>query len=268
MIAALAQSSRTFGNPEYCRAAETAMHFILNRLRRDDGGLLHRWCDGEAAIAAFADDYAFVIRALIELYETSFDPAWLEETLPLTHYLNRHFTDRNGSGFFTTSDEGDSLIVRKKEVYDGAIPSGNSVMLGNLVLLGHLTGDPLHEEQASLLADGFAGIIRRSPSAYSAYLCSLDQLLGPATDIVIAGESTDPAVREMIRVVHDTYHPSVTLHLRQNSLAAGPLNNLAPFTRTMTALEGKATAYVCNGRTCLDPVTTADALRELLNENK
>ena len=139
------------------------MHFILDRLRLPDGGLLHRYCDGEAAIPAFADDYAFVIRALIELYETSFDPAWLEEALALNQYLDRHFSDTGRSGFFTTSDEGEILIVRKKEIYDGALPSCNSIMLRNLVLLGHLTGDPVHEEQASRLADGFAGIVRRSP---------------------------------------------------------------------------------------------------------
>jgi hypothetical protein len=268
MIAALARSSRAFGNPVYYPAAETAMHFILERLRADDGGLLHRWSDGEAAIPAFADDYAFVIRALIELYETSFDPAWLEESVVLNHYLNEHFADKNGSGFFTTSDTGETLIVRKKEVYDGAIPSGNSMILWNLVLLGHLTGDPVYEEQASFLADGLSGIMGRSPSAYSAFLCGLDHLIGPASDIVIAGESSDPVAREMIQLICDTYHPSVTLHFRRPSQASDCLDDLAPFTRAMIAREGKTTAYVCTGRTCSDPVTTSDALEVLLNEKK
>ena len=126
MIAALAQSSRAFEKPEYLPAAETAMRFILDRLRLSDGGLLHRYCEGEAAITAFADDYAFVIRALVELYETSFDPAWLEEALALNLYTSRHFSDTRGNGFFTTSDEERRLIARKKEIYDGAIPSCNS----------------------------------------------------------------------------------------------------------------------------------------------
>lgn len=267
MIAALAQSSRAFGNPAYCRAAETAMRFILDRLRVSDGGLLHRYCEGEAAITAFADDYAFVIRALIELYETSFDPAWLAEALALNLYTSRHFSDTRGNGFFTTSDGGETLIARKKEIYDGATPSCNSWMLGNLVLLGHLTGDPVHEEQASRLADGFAGIIRSSPSAYSAYLYGLDHLLGPATDVVIAGEGSDPVAGEMIRMVRETYLPSVTVHVR--SLQASPaLDAVAPFTRSMTGQNGKPTAYVCTGRTCSVPVTTPEALRELLYEKK
>jgi uncharacterized protein len=267
MIAALAQSSRAFENPEYFREAEAAMRFILYRLRTPDGGLLHRYCDGEAAIMAFADDYAFIIRALIELYETSFDPAWLEEAVVLDRYLSRHFTDIPGGGFLTTSGEGENLIARKKEIHDGAIPSCNSVMLQNLVLLGHLTGEPVYEEQAGRLADCFSGIIRQSPSLYCAYLCGLDHLLGPATDVIIADEGPDPVARAMIRIVRDAYLPSVTVHVRcpQTSRA---LEAVAQFTRAMIAKDGKPTAYVCTGQICSAPVITPEALRALLGEKK
>jgi uncharacterized protein YyaL (SSP411 family) len=266
MIAALALASRASGNPEYYQTAETAMRFILDRMRLADGGLLHRYCDGEAAIPAFADDYAFIIRALIELYETSFNSSWLEEAVVLNHYLSRHFSDIRGEGFFTVSDDGETLIARKKEIYDGAIPSCNSMMLGNLVLLGHLTGDPEYEEQASRVAECFSGIVSRSPSSYSQYLCGLDHLLGPASDVVIAGEESDPVAKEMIRIVCDSYIPSVTVHFRRSSLNDAALDTLAPFTRTMTAENGKPTAYVCSGRTCSAPVTTPDALRETLGK--
>ena len=267
MIAALAQASRAFGNPEYCLTAGTAMHFIQKKLRLADGGLLHRYCAGEAAIAAFADDYAFIIRALIELYETSFDPVWLEEAILLGSYLDLHFSDTLNGGFFTTSDEGDHLIVRKKEIYDGAIPSCNSVMLRNLILLGHLTGNPAYEEQAMFLADSFSGIIRKSPSAYSEYLCGLDYLLGPATDVVIAGREYDPAAKEMLQIIRGSYNPSVTVHL-QTPETSRALEVVAPFTRTMIAQNKKATAYVCSGRICSDPVTTPCALRKLLDEKR
>jgi uncharacterized protein YyaL (SSP411 family) len=266
MIAALALASRASGNPEYYQTAETAMRFILDRMRLADGGLLHRYCDGEAAIPAFADDYAFIIRALIELYETSFNSSWLEEAVVLNHYLSRHFSDIRGEGFFTVSDDGETLIARKKEIYDGAIPSCNSMMLGNLVLLGHLTGDPEYEEQASRVAECFSGIVSRSPSSYSQYLCGLDHLLGPASDVVIAGEESDPVAKEMIRIVCDSYIPSVTVHFRRSSLNDAALDALAPFIRTMTAENGKPTAYVCSGRTCSAPVTTPDALRETLGK--
>ena len=265
MIAALAQSSRAFENPESLRMAETAMHVILDHLRTPGGGLLHRYCDGEAAIPAFADDYAFVIRALIELYEAGFDPVWLREALALNQYIGRHFSDPGGSGFFTTPDDGEMLIARKKEIYDGALPSCNSMMLINLVLLGHLTGDPVHEEQASRLADGFAGIVRRSASAYSAYLCGLDYLLGPAADVVIAGRKSDREAEKMIRLIWGEYYPSVTLHFLTPE-SSHTLEAVAPFTRAMAAREGRTTAYVCSGRTCSAPVTDPDLLRKELGE--
>ena len=268
MITALARSSRAFDNPDYYERAVTAMRFILSRLRLADGGLLHRFCDHEAAIAAFADDYAFIIQALIELYETSFDPAWLEEAVVLNTYLHRHFSDTGGVGYFTTSDEGEHLIARTQEIYDGAVPSCNSTMLGNLVLLGHLTGDPVYEEQASSLADGFGGIVSRSPSSFCIYLCGLDHLLGPASDIVIAGNDVDPVVRDMIRVIRDRYLPTHTLQIRRPLQTSDLLDELAPFTRTMTAQNKKVTAYVCSGRTCLVPVTTPDALRDLIISTK
>jgi uncharacterized protein len=265
MIAALAQSSRAFDNPDSIRMAETAMRFILDRLRTAGGGLLHRYCDGDAAIPAFADDYAFVIRALIDLYETSFDPLWLREALDLNQYISRHFSDYEGSGFFTTPDDGEILIARKKEIYDGALPSCNSMMLTNLVLLGHLTGDPLHEEQASRLADGFAGIVRRSPSAYSAYLCGLDYLLGPSADVVIAGRKSDVTAGKMIRIIRGAYLPSLTLHFRTPA-SSDTLAAVAPFTRTMTATGGRTTAYICSGRACSAPVTDPDVLPGMLGE--
>lgn len=265
MIAALAQSSRAFDNPNYYRSGETAMRFILDRLRLPDGSLRHRYCDGEAAIVAFVDDYACIIRALIDLYETSFDPAWLTEALALDRYLKKHFSNTSENGFFTTSDDGETLIVRKKEIYDGAIPSGNSVILGNLVLLGHLTGNPAYEEQAARLADAFSGIIRRSPSSYSSFLCSLDHLLGPASDIVISGEQSDPETNRMIHMIHQTFLPFLTVHYR-SSTASPALDFLAPFTKFLNAQKRKATAYLCTGQACCSPVTTIEELGELLGK--
>jgi uncharacterized protein YyaL (SSP411 family) len=266
MIAALAQASRAFDNPDCYQIAKTAMRFIIEHLRHSGGGLYHRYCDGEAAVVAFADDYTFIIRALIELYETSFDPAWLEEALFLNRYLAQHFSDTRESGFFTTPDNGEILPVRRKEIDDGATPSSNSVMLGNLVLLGHLTGDPEYELQASRLAERFAGIVRRSPSLFCAYLCGLDHLLGPATDIVIAGRESDPVAREMIRIIRDRYLPSVTVHFLRSPQDGSAIGSLAPFTKTMIAQSGRATAYICSGRTCSAPVHTPDALQESLGE--
>jgi len=267
MIAALATASRAFQEPAYELLAERAMGFIQKNIRQPDGGLLHRWCDGEAAIPAFADDYAFMIRALIELYETGFNPSWLEEAIFLEQYLEEHFTGPDRNGFWFTPDTGDPLIVRTMEVYDGPLPSANSMMLENLVLLGHLTGNPRYLEHASGLADAFAGIIRKAPSAYTAYLCGLDHLLGPSQDIVIAGKRSDPVAEEMLRTMQGSYLPASTVHLLlpENALSLGAL---APFTRPMMQTEGTPVAYICTGSECLPPVRSAEDLMEFLGKKE
>jgi uncharacterized protein YyaL (SSP411 family) len=268
VIAALAQAHRAFGDPVYRTAAERAMHFILSQFRAPDGGLLHRYCDGEAAIPAFADDYAFIILALIGLFETTFDPDWLKEAIVMEQYVTEHFHDKVHGGYFSTSEASDPLILRTKEVYDGALPSCNSVMLQNLVRLGHFTGDPIYHKRASALATTFAGLVNDSPSSYTGYLCGLDHLLGPATDIVIAGTGTDPYTQEMIGQVWQRYLPSFTVFLRSPGRAFDGLDLLAPFTRTMEARDGKATAYICHGTTCSSPVTRIEDLVTHLDGKK
>ncbi|OPX63483.1 MULTISPECIES: thioredoxin domain-containing protein [unclassified Methanoregula] len=267
MIAALAAASRAFQEPLYERMAEQTMDFLLNNLRQPDGGLLHRWCDGEAAVPAFADDYAFMIRALIELYETGFNPSWLEEAEVLEQYLRQHFTAPQKSGFFFTPDGGDSLIVRRMEICDGPLPSGNSMMLENLVLLGHLTGNFRYLEHASGLADAFAGIIRKSPSAYTAYLCGLDHLLGPALDIIIAGKRSDPVAGEMLRMIRGRYLPASTVHVILPEHAQS-LGSLAPFILPMIQTTGNPVAYICIGSECLPPMQSAEEVGEFLEKGK
>jgi len=114
-IAALAEAAWVFDDPTYSRDAERAMRFILTRMRSPDGGLMHRCQDGEVAIPGFADDYAFTIRALLQLYETSFDVSWLEVAIDLQAYFTRYFGDTENGGFFGTSDTAEELFVRRKE---------------------------------------------------------------------------------------------------------------------------------------------------------
>lgn len=260
IIAALAQANRAFGDPAYRTAAERAMQFIVSHLRAPGGGIFHRYCDGEAAIPAFADDYAFLILALIGLFETTYNPDWLKEAIVMESYVMEHFHDREHGGYFSTSNASDPLLIRTKEIHDGALPSCNSVMLQNLVRLGHYTGDPVYHERASSLAMTFAGQVQDSPSSYTAYLCGLDHLLGPATEIVIAGKDTAPDTLAMIEEVRQRYLPSVTFLVRSPGPASAALDLLAPFTKTMAARDGKATAYVCHGSACSSPVNCIEDL--------
>jgi uncharacterized protein len=268
-IAALAGAYRAFGNARYREVAERAARFILSDLRAPDGGLLHRYCDGEAAIPAFAEDYAFMIHALIQLYETTFDPEWLGEAIALDRHMAVHFLDPANGGYFSTADTSDPLILKRKEIYDGVTPSANSLMIHNLVCLGHLTGNSGYHERASSLAERFAGTACESPSAYTAYLSGLDLLLGPVINIVITGSENAPETREMIARIRQDYRPSALVTGRFPGKVSEALDSLAPFTRDMVAQEGKTTAYICHGTVCSEPVTRADDLvRKIQEKNR
>lgn len=193
------------------------------------------------------------------MYGTTFNPAYLERAISLTRYMNQHFTGKGAQGYFVSPDNGDSLIHRKKELYDGALPSANSVMLENLVLLHHLTGTSEYNERASALANSFAGTASRNPSAYSAYLAGIDLLLGPITDVVIAGDSRDTKTRKMIDSLSQEYLPSVVI-IGRFTETVSVLDSVAPFTLDITVRDGKATAYVCHDMMCSEPVSRPEDL--------
>ena len=253
-IAAFAQAGRVFNNPAYEEVAKTAMQFILAQMRSNDGGLLHRYRDGDAAIPGFADDYAFIIHALIELYESTFDEQFLSTALQLNKYFIEHFWDLRDAGFFTVADTAEALIIRKKEIYDGAIPSGNSVAFTNLVRLSRLTGDALLEERASALSCRFSGTISQSPSSYTWFLCGLDQAL-LSQDVVIVGERNAEETKALILALRSNYLPSVNIVQFSPGPQASAIAEIAPFTRDLVMIDGKATAYICSGHACSVPVT-------------
>lgn len=266
-IAALAQAARTFKNEDYLTAARRAMEFILTHMRDSKGRLWHRYREGEPAIPAFADDYAFTVKALIELYESTFEPSYLQAALELNAVFIKHFWDKEKGGFFTISDDGEVLLIRKKEFYDGAIPSCNSVALENLIRLAHLTGETKSEERAFELLRCFMPSVQQSPSAHTWYLCDLDTIIGPLQDVVIAGEQDAEDTGILIRALHDHYFPHIVVICRSPGAVSDQLNIIAPFTQNMHAMGGKATAYICSGHTCASPTTESPRMLELLQES-
>jgi hypothetical protein len=265
-IAALAQAARAFGNEIYLAAARQAMQFILDRMHDERGMLLHRYRDGEAAIPAFGDDYAFLIRALIELYESTFEPTYLLSALEYNTWFLAHFWDVQRGGFFTTSETEKIILVRKKEIYDGALPSCNSVAFENLVRLAHLTGDPELDKRASDLSRCFALTVQQSPSAYSGFLCALYHATGPVYDIVIAGDREAADTRSMIQVLRDLYLPAVVVLYLPGDDLRSRLTTAAPFTGNLNSVVSTATAYVCSAHTCAVPTADVHRMLELLNE--
>ena len=263
LLAALAKGGRVLKEAKWTAAAEKAATFFLTNMRTADGGLWHRYRQGEPAIPAFLDDYAFLIWGLLELYETTFHLRYLEAALELNTYVRRHFTDEENGGFFQVASGNQDLLLRQKESYDGAIPSGNSVMMLNLIRLARFTADPALEKEAGRLTKAFAQVISSAPANHTQLLCALDFALGPSQEIVIVGRRHEKTTKQMLAVVAEDFHPNkVVLFLPLNE-EASLLTKIAPFTN-LKALDGQATAYVCQNYHCHSPTTNPDHLRKYI----
>jgi uncharacterized protein YyaL (SSP411 family) len=258
MIAAYARASRAFSEPRYADRAEAACGFLLDRLRDGDGSLLHRYRDGQAGIVGQATDYAFLIFGLSELFMARSGPAHLAAARDLGQIFHDRFWNTRHSGYFTTAAGQDDLIARTIDLYDGAIPSANSVAFTDLLTLSRLTGDTVYEKRASELGKLYSGPLSRSPAAYTFFLAGLSFVYGPAGEIVIV-EGDDPAGQEMAAAVHQRYLP-FTVVIRKTGKNREELARLAPFTEIMDAPGGKSTAYVCTRHACSRPVTTVEEM--------
>jgi uncharacterized protein len=263
MLAAFARAAQVFDAPEYASAAVRCADFLLNSMRSSAGGLLHRYRAGEAAIEGHLDDYAFLVWGLIELYEATFDPRWLERALELNSLMVRDFWDSEHSGFYFTSERAESILVRSKEFYDGAVPSGNSVAILNLLRLARMTGRTDLEKKAELTALAVGPGIRESAAAHTLLMTALDFALGPSFEVVIAGEPGAEDTQAMLQALRRAYVPNKVVLLRPSQEGGGPISRLAPFVESQASLNGKATAYVCRDFQCQHP--TADIAEMLSN---
>jgi uncharacterized protein YyaL (SSP411 family) len=263
MIAALAKAGRTFDNAEYTSIAERATEFILEHMRTNDG-LLHRYRGGTAGIPANLDDYAFLVWGLLELYEATFDVSFLRTAIELNTEMIERFWDDTHGGLFFTPDDGEQLIVRMKEVYDGAIPSGNSVAMLNFIRLGRVTGDAALDKRAAMIGTAFYEQVSKGPVAHTLLLAALDFGVGPSYEVVIVGEAGAEDTQAMRRVLSSVYVPNKIVILRPGNQKDPEITEIAPFTREHRQVAGKATAYVCRNYACDLPTTdTGDMLRSL-----
>ncbi|MFD2878800.1 hypothetical protein ACFTAO_27150 [Paenibacillus rhizoplanae] len=192
MIAALALGAKALQKPEYAKAAERAADFIWDKLRREDGRLLARYRDGESAIPAYVDDYAFLIWGLSELYEATGQAVYLERALTLKDGMLELFLDTEGGGFFFTGHDGEKLPVRSKELYDGAIPSGNSVAAKLLWKLSVITQDMELKEIAERTAAVLASAASEYPPGYAMYLQAHLGMVSGGREWVLSGKKKIP----------------------------------------------------------------------------
>jgi uncharacterized protein YyaL (SSP411 family) len=252
------------GIQDYSLAARRAADFILSRMHGPDGRLLNRYREG-AGIEAYLDDYSFMIWGLIELYETVFDTQYLQAALDLTKVMIDHLWDNESGGFYFTPDDGERLLVRNKEIYDGAVPSGNSVAMLNLLRLSRLTGNHQYEELADKIGQTFSIQVSRQPAAYAMLMSSLDFGLGPAYEVVVVGDPDAQDTIEMLKALRSRYIPNKVVILVDSGEVSSPaIHRLAEFTKDLSTIEGAATAYVCANQSCELPTTDAAGMLELL----
>ena len=264
MIAALARAGRALGEPAYVDAAERAARFVRERLSRPHGRLLHRYADGEAAVPAFLDDYAFLAWGLIELYEAAFDASHLEAALALKDEILAHFEDRAAGGFFLSADDAEPLLVRRKPAYDGAVPSGNSVAMLVLVRLARLTGDAALEARAAAVGRAFGEEVRRAPMHYAQMLLAADWALGPSEEVVVVGEPGADDAAALLRVADEVYAPRASVLFRPTGPMGEQIGRLAPFSEALRPVGGRAAAYLCRGGACALATTDPADLRRRL----
>jgi uncharacterized protein YyaL (SSP411 family) len=255
MITALAKGAQVFDAPSYSKAAVRAADFVLGHMRREDGRLLHRYRQGEAAIPAKLNDYAFLIWGLIELYETTFEVGYLQTALDLNHDLLTHFWDDNRGGFYITADDDEKLLIRPKEIYDGALPSGNSVSMLNLIRLGRITGRYELEEKAIQIGRAFSGTVAQSPSAHTQFMLAVDYVAGPSYEITVAGHPGSADTIAMARALNKAFIPNKVVLFRPIAEDTPDITRLAQFTKNQVAIDDKTTAYVCRNHTCQEPTT-------------
>ncbi len=253
MIAALVKGAVAFQEKKYLNAAKNTADFILSNLRGSNGKLLHRYKDGSSEIQGYLSDYSFFIWGLIELYEATFDIFYLKTALELHRIQIDDFWDGSIGGFYFTAKNSEKLLIRQKEIYDGAIPSGNSIAMLNLLRLSYITGNHELEEKADILSRVFSDKVKASPLAYTQFLVAIDFAIGPTYSLVIAGNTDAEDTNELISTILNEYLPNKVFMLRRTEQKIPDVDNYSNFVEFFYNLEGKATAYVCINKTCKPP---------------
>jgi hypothetical protein len=265
MISAFAKAFQVFDDHDYLDTAIDSAEFILSRLydpSNNNNTLLHRYRDGEARFDGTLEDYAFFIQALIDLYESCFDEKYLGIALELTKTSILLFYDEEQGGFFDVTNKDKNILVRTKEDYDSAEPTGNSIQIMNLLRLSQFTENKKLYSIAEKSLKYFSSKILSQPFAMPQMLCAYDFSLTKPKQIIIAGKRDDELSREMLREVHSHFIPNKILIFAET----GKENILIPFLSKIISQSGKTTSYICENYSCKLPTSGIDELRKLIEE--
>ncbi len=253
-IAALAEAGAVLGRDDYLDAARACAEFIWEEMRNSEGDLLRTYKGGGAHLNAYLEDHAYLLEALLTLYEATFEQQWFERAVDVAEATIARFGDPDRGGFFSTSGDHESLIARRKEIGDHPIPSGNSSAAFGLLRLAALTGNRSHEQQAESVFRLFAKPATQHPESFAHLLRAIDFHLTPTKEVALIGDD----LSDLAKVVRAKHRPHLVL-------AGGPEGTETPeLLQSRTAVDNKPTAYVCEHFTCQAPTTDPKHLDELL----
>ncbi len=268
MISAFARAHQVLGEEEYLKAARRAAEFLLTKLAdRTSGQLLRRYRDGEARFEAQLGDFAFFVQALLDLFEASFDPKYLQDAIAFAERTIQLFFDKQQGGFYDTSGNDSTLLVRTKEWYDGAEPSGNAIAILNLLRLSQITGNTEFEAMARKSLTLFGQKMIQAPHAAPQMLIALECSHARPKQIVIAGDANDPRMRLLVKEVHSHFIPYKIVLRNDGNAEFAKLSSFATYLDLMQPLNGTPTVYVCVDYSCKLPANNPEELRsQLLNQ--
>ena len=280
MLRALAEAGAVLEREDYLSAARRNAAFVLGHLRAPGEGrgagqqtgapaegwrLLRSYKDGQAKFNAYLEDYAFYADGLLALYEATFDPRWFEAARGLAQTIVEQFADEEGGGFFDTSADHETLLTRPKDLYDNATPAGNSVAVEVLLRLAAYTGEGAYRERAERYLSALVAPVAQHPGAFGRLLSALDFAIGPVQEVALVGDPAGPDTRDLLAALYARYDPNRVLALRPPGTEGDTVTGLIPLLEGRTAIEGRATAYVCQHFACRLPVTTPEALLSQLD---
>ena len=264
MISAFARAAQVLDDPAYLESAQRAAKFIREHLYARDGQLLRTYRQGASDVNGFAEDYAYLIQGLLDLYETDFNTDHLQWASALQVRMNQLFGDAEHGGFFSVTKDAPNILLRMKEDYDGAEPSPNSVAALNLLRLAQIKNAPEFTAQAQKTIAAFADRLAQAPVTLPQMLVALDASLAKPRQVVIAGPRDSAATRALLREVHARFLPDKILLLADGGAGQKWLGERLEFIRSAAPIDGQPAAFVCEDFVCQLPTTEPAKLRELL----
>ena len=262
MLASLAEGARVLGRDDYLASAERAGDFLLENLQTDEGRLYRTYNRHTAKLNAYLEDYANMIDALLELYQSTFVEKWFIKARQLADTVLEHFTAEDG-GFFDTSDDHEKLIVRPRQLQDNATPAGNTMMAKQLIRLSGYTGDARYDDAGRDVLKPLLPAMQTYPQAFGEALNASDMLIRGLSEVAIVGNPVKAETKSLLAQVREVYRPNVITALARENVDG---ETTIPLLNYRSMRGDTPTVYVCQNFACKMPVTTAEEMADLLSE--